>query len=822
MLQILPPEVARHLASAPVITGVASATKELVENALDAEATHISVFLGGYGLDFIEVSDDGCGISKQDLELIARPHTTSKLRQLSELEGVESYGFRGEALAALALVSCLQVISRPREASTQQPQSIAYRATYRAGERYGELEPEARTGGTTVRIMGLFEPLPVRRREAESQKKKELQRAIHVLQTYALAAPTVRFHVSWTTKGRENATLCLATQGSCSLRECLGILYGAEQLAWLMNVDLNIQWPVAALPDRASNPVRIKGYLSRCQSRAGRPSGDRQVLLLQGCRPVQWSRMRRMLDSEFRRLTNSTLHPVFVLAIELPPSGFDRNASPDKAEVIIHDDIALVNSVREALLAHWTLTATATSSAVISGTKAARELGGNRRAAAAASDLRKGQAAVRDESSGGASLTIETVRCWNEGGNVNRTANSNSGPSARSMQQPSSASGDTTGLCANSWIQSRPPESSIQPLFHFSAAKGIVASGEKILLHQDQEAQKLSSRTTWSNTKGFSFDAPPSSESVHGCEARASAIPTSEVYLAATGRCLDIRMTIDISEARFLKSPGASGVNRVQNIVSAGSPLEYAHIGEHLQLAFVLESSTRSTIESIEQQQQDVSPVDAERELEQCFHKDWFREMEVIGQFNRGFLLTKYGSDVFIIDQHAADEKYIYEQQAGSLRPRKQQLLQAVVVPASASDELILWEHRAQLAALGFELEFRWHEQPTQRVWMHSVPAVYRSLLSTTDLLEIAHRAPFTGRNNELLQASQIKLLLASRACRRAVMIGMPLDQQHMKSIVTHLADLEQPWNCPHGRPVMRHLLRCSDLYRLGASNLEP
>ncbi|KAF6004277.1 ATP-binding mismatch repair protein [Cyanidiococcus yangmingshanensis] len=817
MIQALPPDVVRHLASAPVITGVASAVKELVENALDSRATRISIFFGGYGLELIEVSDDGDGISRQNLEVVARPHTTSKLRHLTDLRRVQSYGFRGEALAALALVGRLQVVSRPRETGSISVQHTAFRANYEAGKRTGDLEPEARTYGTTVRVLGLFESIPVRRREAESQKKRELQRAVHMLQTYALAAPTVRFYASWTAKGRGSATLCLATQGSCTLRECIGLLYGTEQLAGLTSIDLSVKWPTALVPDAAQNSIRLNGYFSCCHSGTGRSSADRQVLLLQRSRPVQWPRMRRMLDAEFRRLTNSRQHPVFVLSIELPPEGFDINTSPDKSEVLIHDDIAVVAAVREALLTHWAMTTSASTTVSVvqldgaTSTEPGIGVYGNRRAAVVASRLHQDSTLVNCEDTDAATLAIEGDTVCDQYEDTSRTGRNRNEPRDRIAIAGERSAAHVYGM----GMRAGPVPS--QEKFHDSERPVGTLATSCMTMSRDKNVTSLPCRMRIesspmierSGTNNESFPMPSSGTPDRAVETADSEL-TAFVACPATERRLELQMTVDVLQTTLLKSSSSNTMLRIEKRPSTQTLLQSAHIGERLQLAHILEGQEQNTNED-----QQLAPTrDADRELEQRFHKDWFRDMEIIGQFNRGFLLARHESDLFIIDQHAADEKFIYEQLARSLRARKQHLLQAIAVPASASEELVLWEHRTQLEALGFELEFRWHEQPTQRVWMRSVPTVYQNLLDATDLLEIAHQAPFTGQDDELLRASQIKLLLATRACRRAVMIGTPLDRPHMQSIVAHLAELEQPWNCPHGRPTMRHLLQLSDLYR--------
>jgi DNA mismatch repair protein PMS2 len=823
MLQTLPPEVVRHLTSAPVVTSLASVTKELVENALDAEATQISVFLSGYGLEFIEVSDDGCGIAKQDLEQLAQLHTTSKLRAFAELSSISTYGFRGQALASLAMTGRLEISSRPRDRDASAVPGVAFRARYQAGRRISDLEPEARPYGTTVRVYELFASMPVRRREAESQKKRELQKAIQILQTYALAAPTVRFSVQWTPKGRERPTLCLATQGKCTLRSCFSLLYGAEQLTKLVDLAVIVKWPTP-LPGACTEPeLHMRGLLSRCYPAAGRSAPDRQMLLLQAKRPVQWTRMRRMLDSEFRQRTCTSLYPVYVLAIDLPPDTFDVNASPDKTEVLIHDDAAVVASVREALRTSWTQVADVRTRAPFSvqtgkcADARAKAPDDHLRAAQLANQLEWSVTTEQKRDTSQRLVTDARPAC------VKESATSTPAASETTL----SSSGMSAGVCvasraeveaASFIVDHVKPHTTEQPFRESLQASSAAVAATTGAHEQWETAEPLAQRWTHHNAEAAS-SGTESSGTIHRSAdtilSGVSGVNSHEhdrVVARASGasmeRWLAVHVVIDpfqwTSSANISRSSGCARDADLPHV----EPIIRARVGERLQLACLLEASTPNTTEDCVTE----SSTEADRELEQRFHKHWFEEMRIIGQFNCGFILATYGSDLFIIDQHAADEKYIYESLARALRPRTQSMLQPLSIPASASEELTLWEQRENLAALGFELEFRWSAPPTERVWMLGAPTVCQTVLEATDLLEIAHQAPLTGLVADLLRASRVKLLLATRACRRAVMIGMPLDRTHMQSIVARLATLEQPWNCPHGRPTMRHLVRVSEI----------
>lgn len=202
-----------------------------------------------------------------------------------------------------------------------------------------------------------------------------------------------------------------------------------------------------------------------------------------------------------------------------------------------------------------------------------------------------------------------------------------------------------------------------------------------------------------------------------------------------------------------------------------------------------------------------ISPSDnsaAENELSREISKDMFAKMEIIGQFNLGFIIAKLAEDLFIIDQHATDEKYNFETLQKNTVLQGQRLIQPMSLELTAVNESILLDNIEIFRKNGFEFAVNKEAPPTQKVKLTSLPVSKNWTFGKEDVDELVFM--LSDSPGVQCRPSRVRQMFASRACRKSVMIGTALSHPDMTKLVKHMEELDQPWNCPHGRPTMRHL----------------
>lgn len=228
-------------------------------------------------------------------------------------------------------------------------------------------------------------------------------------------------------------------------------------------------------------------------------------------------------------------------------------------------------------------------------------------------------------------------------------------------------------------------------------------------------------------------------------------------------------------------------------------------------------SSSRTVLPTSTQLNQE----DPEERLSLTVRKPDFDKMNIIGQFNLGFIITvrpptstSATSDLFIIDQHASDEKYNFERLSASTTLVSQRLVRPHPLELTAVEEELIHANEHALTANGFVVELNTtdNEDASHRAKLISLPMSREITFTPTDLEELLAlildnpQSSSASNSPHILRPSKVRKMLASRACRSSVMIGKTLQQARMKEIVRHMGSMDKPWSCPHGRPTMRHL----------------
>ena len=313
----LPDELVSQIAAGEVIERPSAVVRELVDNALDAGARQVTVRLLAGGSRLVSVEDDGGGIARDELGIALRRHATSKIRSLHDLETVGTMGFRGEALAAIASVSDLTLLSRVEgEASA-----------FALDARSGELRPAARAVGTTVEVKELFFSTPARRKFLKTDAT-ELAHCIEAVRRHALARPEVGFAI-W-----HEGKLVEQWRPASSLDQRLGDVLGADFLQDSVAVD----WQ--------AGPLRVSGRAGIPD--AARSRADQQFAYVNG-RYVRDKVLSHAVRSAYEDVLHGQRQPVYVLRLDIDPAQVDVNVHPTKIEVRFRDSRAVHQVVRHAL-----------------------------------------------------------------------------------------------------------------------------------------------------------------------------------------------------------------------------------------------------------------------------------------------------------------------------------------------------------------------------------------------------------------------------------------------------------------------------------------
>jgi DNA mismatch repair protein MutL len=318
-IAILPDAVADQIAAGEVVERPASAVKELVENALDAGAREVRVELENGGKTLIQVSDNGAGMGREDAVLAIDRHATSKVRSVADLVGVATFGFRGEALPAIASVSRFALL-------TADGDGLGTELTVTGG-RLDRVADAVRRQGTTVTVRSLFFNTPARRKFLRSAAS-ETRAAHDALATLALAHPAVGFELE------ADGTTRLAVPADQSPAERLAAVWGRDIAGTLVPVSY------------AAGAFRVEGFVQRPGD--AQPTGRRTQLFVNG-RPFKDPFLLRAAEAGYRSAIHPGDRPSIYIRILVAPEDVDVNVHPAKLEVRFRDRIGVERVVEEAV-----------------------------------------------------------------------------------------------------------------------------------------------------------------------------------------------------------------------------------------------------------------------------------------------------------------------------------------------------------------------------------------------------------------------------------------------------------------------------------------
>ncbi|KAK6040878.1 DNA mismatch repair protein [Cooperia oncophora] len=525
----------------------------------------------------------------------------------------------------------------------------------------------------------------------------------------------------------------------------------------------------------------ISGFVSSCEHGFGRSATDRQFVYVNQ-RPVDYPKVCRVVNEVYQQY-NRSQYPTLVLNIEVPPNMIDVNVTPDKRMVFFEREKELLALIRSSILATYHPLLGAYTSVEDTRSK------GN------VSYLKwfkrmKGLAKFTDDDN-----------CDDA-----TKSNSNAPLSAHSALSSLLKSNSDKASSPACTVPLGPPPKKSKTDDFFPASKNLTNQSKTLDLFafkpipRESPCSAVAAQPSICSNEKPESSAKSATLSIHPSPSKPSkGTPKKKAsdsfeefshekksYSPSLMRDLSRGFENNIEKDRLaiekmettmdqecnLEMRGQDGVMNHEEAPTSLNPTENAE-------------KTNCFLRPQQKFHAGLNPSEnelAEKELERTLRKSDFAQMSVIGQFNNGFIITRLRNNLFIVDQHASDEKYNFERFQKKARVETQRLIQPQHLDLGAVQASVLKDNLSILEANGFGFEFKEGD--------------------IEEILTVVSEFP-----GVMYRPAKLRRIFASRACRKSVMIGTTLTMAQMQNIVHHLGTLDQPWNCPHGRPTLRHLV---------------
>ncbi|MFT4889972.1 MAG: DNA mismatch repair protein MutL [Halobacteriales archaeon] len=680
-----------RIAAGEVVERPASAVKELVENSLDADASRVEVRVEAGGTEGIVVRDDGEGMTEADVRAAVREHTTSKIRDIDDLEsGVATLGFRGEALHAIGAVSRLTIRTRPR-GSEDVGTALVY-----AG---GEVESVERVGcpeGTTVEVTDLFFNTPARKKYLKTEAT-EFGHVNRVVTQYALANPDVA--VSLSHDGRET----FATPGQGGLQSTVMSVYGREVAEAMIPVDRTFE----------DGPIdRVRGLVSHPETNR---STREYLSTFVNDRYVTSSTAREAVVDAYGGQLAGDRYPFAAVFLELPAGEVDVNVHPRKMAVRFGESEAVRHQVRtaieEALVEHGLVRSSAprgrsqAEETEVAPDRVEDESTDRKAVSGSAESGTDRESVARDRDD------IETER--------SETNDATASPSERR------AAGDTS--------------------------------------KSDSDHRRIDGTAEGESSAGSADPKERDDASGTGSTAKADSPPSSETATTADdSTAADQEPTVATADHK-----AASGDGQTDGRISGGT----------------------------DQRTLDGEAVDRSPEF------DTLPSLRVLGQVHDTYVVCETEDGLALIDQHAADERINYERLTETFADdtTAQALADPVTMSLTAGEAAAFDAHREALERLGFRASLT----DDRRVEVTAVPAVFSETLPPETLRDVLDSFLSADRDGETAVEALADDLVADLACYPSITGNTSLTEGSVMDLLQSLDECDNPYACPHGRPVI-------------------
>ncbi|ETE59428.1 Mismatch repair endonuclease PMS2, partial [Ophiophagus hannah] len=728
-------------------------------------------------------------------KIIALKHYTSKIQDFSDLINVETFGFRGEALSSLCALRWQEGFDHKWHFGKKIGESIL-------GNHGFTIEYRLVSDHNKDLIGSLFFP------PLSYTPKREFAKMVQILHAYCIICTGVRIN-------------CTNQVGQGKKQAVVQTLIPFVQLLPSGEVCEEYGLNVSALPTKLYTSSTlflwdslndtfllnsIAGFVSRCNHGDGRSTTDRQFFFINQ-RPCDPGKVSKVVN-EVYHMYNRHQYPFVVLNICAESGCVDINVTPDKRQILLQEEKLLLAILKTSLMAMF-------------GTDV-NKLVVNQKL----TDLEEIIARLKESfSRGKTSAFQETEKAQPKHRPANQGmfqmfAAFSASPRKKILPNQESEGGSKVDS-RDSLLAGRKLEKSNEDtdsgLGSVSAESdgglstpetGVHFRAESAAGSSNREAHFLSAEIQSSEcgSSGVSRPSEPNRSEEGGFSRRATSPPKAKRF--------KIRQSLspkaNFSAATPEQDSGAQPLYDIPvKMEKRTVPLAFSWstLADRIQRQ-IKHQETEGEMLKFRQFKAKISPEEnktAEDELRKEIRKEMFAKMDIVGQFNLGFIIAKLKSDLFIIDQHATDEKYNFEMLQEHTVLQGQKLIQPQNLNLTAVSESILMDNLEIFQKNGFDFVVDENAPVTQRVKLISLPTSKNWTFGPQDVEELIFM--LSDSPGIMCRPSRVRQMFASRACRKSVMIGTALTAGEMKKLISHMGEIEHPWNCPHGRPTIRHLV---------------
>lgn len=836
---------AQLLAAAMAVADAPRIVAELVENAIDAGGTEVEIQVTNYGLDSIEVLDNGSGIPMDGREHVLRSRASGKAYG-------ESLGFRGEALFAIGLLADVEICTRTIE------ESIGVKLTKTS------TNPVAMPPGTRVRVKDIFREHPVRRREMERAKTKTVQAILLVCVSLALANPQISFRLVHITDTRR---VLLKTAGRVSspfstLIDAFSSAFGVAQASKLREINI----------DKPLEGIKITGALSHPPD--GFTNSSRLFMSLFN-RPVELPEIKECIINAYRR-SECKLKPFGSLSLTLPLGTYDVNVAPDKQTVVFKEETGILRVIREEFQHVFSTAVSQTTSPIVHLNKKSPSSNSNNisnkfldaheeptdsnttkqvssqsdreaehgPSTSPAQDIKSKLSQFMLFGCGIPSKSVPGVYCnqpredksqpiiasQDNKDESNKDTDLNNNPEAttkdkssdnddiHSITDPYIPNPTTTTIKEENinntperYPQYYPPSETVsftalsQRITHTPNIKRL----QRFCQTEEQHAPSNSTQT----------QSVADTQQVY----RAETQPSQQVFEEfADG--IAFTKSRAISNERLREDAGEPVYIRRRFTLFSDLPTTINSTQDTEDTSLVV--NTEATVNSITA---DNSTQADEEVVKHLSTVELRQHLRVLGQFNMTFILAELGGVLFMLDQHATDEAARFEVLCRNINKHlhKQPLVCPIKLELSPVEMAVMREVRTDmLSQLGLDVTIRKvgsSDAEEVECYLNSCSILFKRVIGEAELREVLANVA-AGREELCLTGSPacvgsgaeprcVREVLASKACKSSVRLGDRLSNATITRLVSRWARSEYPFFCPHGRPVVRVLSSLSSIH---------